>query len=331
MFRNVRIIGLLVTYLVIGATADLLAASGGYTITADVAGGRSKINVGQSLFLEVSYSFGGPQKGETGKPRRDVRRRAVKIDVTYNDEDTPRTYALFLKKLSLKDKLGLKYGATYEIFYNYKAKRLIFDRPGDYAVVIRDEGRTSEPIQISVGATSKASKKARSAILAVPNAMALMLWGVGKIDNLNLGALKKIASESWDTELALKACARLGLVGFARLRKKYPSFEKWRALLREGKARGPIFDETRSYLTRALNLPTEHTIREEVIFKLVRMEFVAGHYDIAFSLVGELSEKYPNGDYGKKAAQMAKGLAEFQARERQATTAPTGRQDKEDK
>jgi len=131
----------------------------------------------------------------------------------------------------------------------------------------------------------------------------------------SISHLQQVVDRCEGTVLAKWAASRLGLEYFQEFHKKHPSFVKFKAKHQEGQIEEPLFDQVRKYLSVGVELRDEFPIRENVLSKLVNIEFMDGNYEKAFSLLDELRTKYPDGEYGRKASGWKEELIELQKRE----------------
>ena len=72
----------------------------------------------------------------------------------------------------------------------------------------------------------------------------------------------------------------------------------------------PLFENSYKYLREGLQLPDEVLTREEVLAKIISAEIVRGDYDKALAYASEMGEKYPQGRYGSRAAEVEQQILE---------------------
>ncbi len=284
----------------------------------------TELAVGDSLILELRYEFKEPKLSpRTKKPLPTLRRERLRLDVQRGKEKTLQSLPLFVfvEKLVLQDEQGLKYSGQGEVFYNPRTKEIIFDKPGEYTVNVRD-GRHSAavPLKLTVKPASPAAAKAIELLSGIPmlsddrDVLAYLLYDIGKTEEATK-AVEQVARDCPDTWLGRVALARLGLERYAAFRKKHSSFKRFKALRDRGLLKEPLVDEARKYLNKAMFLPDGFRIREEALYRLALLEFAAANVKKTFTLIEELGRKYPAGRYGKKASKMADELRRQQKSE----------------
>jgi hypothetical protein len=194
----------------------------------------------------------------------------------------------------------------------------MFDKPGTYTIsVLASPQHISNELAIVVEQSSSLQNKALS-LLSDPNDYAFMVFGSHEYANRRaerISHLRQVVEQCEGTLLAKWAASRLGLEYFQEFHKKHPSFVKFKAKHQEGQIEEPLFDQVRKYLSVGVELRDEFPIRENVLSKLVNIEFMDGNYEKAFSLLDELRTKYPDGEYGRKASRWKEELIELQKRE----------------
>lgn len=321
MSKQARL-GFLSVIIVIAAAAT--TAAWGEQLQLKIQTRTTELAVGDSLILELRYEFKEPKVSpSTKKPLPTLRRERLLLDVRRGKEKTLQSWPLsvFLEKLLLQDEQGLKYSGHGEVFYNPRTKEIIFDKPGEYTVNVRD-GRHSAtvPLKLTVKPASPAAAKAIDLLSGIPmlsddrDVFAYLLYGFGKTEEATK-AVEQVARDCPDTWLGRVALARLGLERYAGFRKKHSNFERFKALRDRGLVKEPLLDEARKYLNKAMSLPDESRIREEALYSLALVEFAAANVKKTFTLVEELGRKYPAGRYGKRASKMADELRRQQTSE----------------
>ena len=282
------------------------------------------INYGTPIVLTLRTMFQQPQKSPiTGKPVLGLHLDGLSLQVENTDTGE---LCLFPFRMPVTFRLqgseGLEYVSRIVVFCDlYKEKkkfikRIIFDKPGVYALdIMRDRNQISNTLDILVE-SSNLGEKALS-LLEDPNDIAFLLGGIvensekkERSDNL-----KKITEECEGTVLAQWSSARLGIEYFKDFHEKHPSFTKFKEQKEKQNLTEPFFDDAYKYLEKGYQLPDEFPIREEIIDKLVRFEYVRGNYDRAISLVDEVETKYPHSEFGKKASRVKEELIGIKEKE----------------
>jgi len=282
---------------------------------------RSSIKVGEPLIMKLTYKFDKPQIS----PRTNEVLNNISLDirdaffhVKGGDVDRLPRYPLFLPDLKLQGTQGLEYSGHFVVLYDLWKKKLMFDKPGTYTIsVLASPQHISNELAIVVEASSSLQNKALS-LLSDPNDYAFMVFGSHEYANRRaerISHLRQVVEQCEGTLLAKWAASRLGLEYFQEFHKKHPSFVKFKAKHQEGQIEEPLFDQVRKYLSVGVELRDEFPIRENVLSKLVNIEFMDGNYEKAFSLLDELRTKYPDGEYGRKASRWKEELVELQKRE----------------
>lgn len=280
-----------------------------------------QINYGDPLFVSLNLRFTQPRVSrKTGKPLSFTKYSGWVLRVQHADENQASLFPLRLPlRFTLKDANGLEYTTMVKVFcdlYEEKGKlikKMIFDKPGAYTFSIMDAKKRSSNTLDILMEPSDLGQKALS-LLTDPKDIAFLIGGVYKSPE-SVSHLEEVVNQCEGTLLAKWAASRLGLEYFQEFHKKHPSFEKFKAKHQQGQIEEPLFDQARKYLSAGAELPDEFSVRENVVAKLVNIEFMDGNYEKAFSLLDELRTKYPDGEYGRKAAGGKEELIELQKRE----------------
>jgi hypothetical protein len=212
--------------------------------------------------------------------------------------------------LLLLDAHGLKYGASFVLFYDHGSQKLLFDKPGTYWIRYFLSKTESYPIEVSVSESTAYIKDAIS-LLSDHRDYLLLELGIEsekheeKIESIL--HLQQVVERFKDTLLAKWSAARVGLESFR-------DAEKERTKLRREKK--PIdkelWDESAKYLRKGLELPDDFPIRQEVLYRLIEFEGKKENYSQSILYSDELTAKYPEGEYGKKASKGKRKLLELQ-------------------
>jgi|GEM_PF-1245399 len=263
----------------------------------------------------------------TGKPRQAFRFQGPSLQV--KDVNTGKT-TVFHYDMGLKFYLenfeGLKYKTNLVIWFGEAwenrevAKRIVFDKPGTYSLSFCMKDRTLSNTLIVKVKDSPSGKKALS-ILKEPNDITFLTTGLCESPD-TISTLEELVKRCQGTVLAKWAAARLGLTYFEEFQRRQPSFKKAAELYKQGRLEDGSFKAAYSYLRQATELPDEFPIRSEALGELVELLCVTGELDDALKLSGELVNKYPHTEHGKKARLWEKELAELGQAEQIRQAAP---------
>jgi len=285
-----------------------------YTMKID--GLQKQLKVGEPLLIKLIYHYQEPKiSTTTGDIKRSLRMQGLHLQVRSGTEETEKTYKIMPTKLTLQGTQGLEYKGLVNIFYDFSRRKLIFDQLGTYYVRVLNAQKalSSNSLEVLVLPASYSEKKAFS-ILSDPNDFTFLLGGVYEKSERTrvISHLKNVVDQCEGTFLAKMASARLGLEYFDQFHEKHPSFEKFKSKHEQGQIQEPLFDQAHKYLSSGYALPDEFPIRESVLGRLCKTEFINGNYKKAISLVDELRTKYPDGEYGRKASMWKEELVELQ-------------------
>jgi hypothetical protein len=184
-------------------------------------------------------------------------------------------------------------------------KRIMLPESGKYCLEIDIDGTRSNVIDVEVN-LSKSGKSAMS-FLTDSNDCAFILGGVLRRPEGDKN-LEMVVDQFKDTVLAHWCAARLGVEYFKDFHERHQSFDNFNSLFKKGKIEDPLFEKAYKYLNFANELPDEFGIREEVLYRLITMEWIKGNYETASSLLDELGVKYADGEYGKRAENAKKKI-----------------------
>jgi len=302
-------------------------AKADYPKEIEISSKYKQINVGQPLILRLTYRFELPQFSTRADELLTSMSPGATVQVKKNDKEIfdPGYYYLAPYDLYLQDKEGLTYSGDFILFYDSSKKKLIFDTPGIFTIVVRITREIiSKPLEITVKLASQSEKKVLS-LLSDPNDYAFLLYGGDehfKKRPERISHLKQAIEQFEGNVLAKMGAARLGLEYFKQFHAKHPSFERFKEKYQKGQIEEPLFEQALKYLTIGAKLPDEFPIREEVLKELVSAEYTKGNHEKAISLLDELSIKYPKGKYGKKVSKWKQELLELQEGELAQTSQP---------
>jgi hypothetical protein len=310
-------------FCLVAVTVILLTSQSGKTqegYSIEISTAQKRIEYGSPLVLNLRLVYQQPRMWrETGKTRQVVSLDWLDLQVQQSETEETRLFRLGRTVFHLQGTKGLEYIGKVVLWCHVHEergkliKRMIFDKPGTYTFIIMDaKKRNSNTLDILIE-PSDLGHKALS-LLTDPNDIAFLLGGVYKSPE-RVSHLEEVVNQCEGTLLAKWCAARLGLEYFEDFHKKHPSFVKFKAKLKKGQVQEPLFDKAHMYLTAGAKLPDEFPIREKVLYQLGRTEVIKDNYEKAFSLLDEMSAKYPKGKYGKRASRGKQELQEIKKRE----------------
>lgn len=281
---------------------------------------NKKLKVGEPLIVKLFVNLTSPNiQPDSNKAYPNwVHGGFFKISIFGEDPNSSVMLKAFPISLPISDTEGLKYGASFTLFYDHGAKKLLFDKPGNYLIqFILSRTNSSNNIELSVNESTQYVKNAIS-LLSDPNDYLFLEFGLNFDEHEKLervSHLQQVTEQFNDTLLAKMSAARLGLEYFKEFHKKHPSLEKFKAKREQGEVEEPLFEQAYIHLSKTLALPDEFPIREEVLYYMISTEIVRGDYQKALSYANEIGVKYPRGKYGKRASKIQAEILEFQGRE----------------
>jgi hypothetical protein len=299
---------------------SVVSAIPDYPAEVEISTKHEHIKVGEPLIIKATYRFEEPQVSKTNEFYQTMGSESI-IQIKRDEAGilTPHYYdSVGPGTLFLQDTQGLVYACDSLLFYNPYENRLIFDKPGIYVVTVRRTREIiSNPLYITVEPANDLNKRALSFLLD-RNDYLFLEDGSNEDPNkrsVRIFRLRLVVEQCEGSIYAKWAAARLGLVYFEDFHKKHPSFIKFKAKLKKGKVKEPLFDKAHMYLATGAKLPDEFPIREKVLYQLVRTEVIKDNYKKAFSMLDELGAKYPKGKYGKRASRGKEELKRIKKRE----------------
>lgn len=290
-------------------------AQEGYSI--EISTVQKRIEYGAPIVLTLRLVYQQPRMWRvTGKMRQIVSLDWLDLQVQQSETEETRLFRLGKTVLNLQGTKGLEYTGKVVLWCHVLEerekliKRMIFDKPGAYTFsVMGTKKRNSNTLDILI-VPSDLGQKALS-LLTDPKDIAFILGGVYKSTE-GVSRLEEVVNQCEGTLLAKWCAARLGLEYFGQFHEKHPSFDKFKSKNEQGQIQEPLFDKAHKYLSTGYALPDEFPIRDSVLGHLVETEFINGNYKKAISLVDELRNKYPDGEYGRKASMWKEELVELQ-------------------
>ena len=290
----------------------------GYSI--EISTAQKQTEYGSPIVLSLRLVYQQPQMWRvTGKTRQVVSLDSLDLQVQQSETEETRLFRLWKTVFHLQGTKGLEYTGKVVLWCHVHEergkliKRMIFDKPGAYTFSVMDAKKRSSNTLDILMEPSDLGQKALS-LLTDPKDIAFLIGGVYKSPE-SVSRLEEVVNQCEGILLAKWAASRLGLEYFQEFHKKHPSFKDFKEQWEQGGIKEPLFSRASEYLAKGAGLPDEFPIRENVVAKLVNIEFMDGNYEKAFSLLDELRTKYPDGEYGRKAAGGKEELIELQRRE----------------
>jgi hypothetical protein len=268
----------------------------------EISASRTHIKVGEPLLISLTYSYQEPRISEVTKKistlvwLRNFRLRVQDV----NDNASQKTFGLMPIRLTLQGTEGLEYKGTFNVFYD-DSVGLVFEQPGTYNVqILSPSGKlSSNSIEIVVEPPSEAEEKALSFFAGVED-FAFMMGGIFKSPT-TVSHLEQVAEKCGDTMLGKWSAARLGIEEYNEWEDKYRDESKQFIFrYRRGEIKEPLFEKSYVHLIKAMELPDEFPIRQEVLYHLIGVELIKGNNAAVLAYANELSQKYPKGEFGKR-------------------------------
>ena len=279
-----------------------------------------EIKVGEPLILEIKATYKTPQidsKSGESETKRGIRAPYLIFAKKGNEKEFEYKSELYMLDRYLpiydKEKKGLEYTGSLFVFYDFMKRELFFEEPNEYTCRLESSGDKlkSNTIKINIKPAGKLEEKAMS-ILTDKFDIAILGMPSLDIDLKNseskgiIDRYIQVVDQCKQTKIANMAAAMLGLQYFKNFHEAHPSFEKFREKYKSGNIQEPLFEQSQKYLTIASHLPDEFPIRPAVLLQLSRIEFMKDNFNGMISLIKELTEKYPNTQYGQKAIRALK-------------------------
>ena len=285
------------------------------TCSLEISTSKPQIKFGDSLFVDLIFRLDKPP---ISKKTQDIRKfkklDGLMFNVSAVDGSEPSIISAGLPvMLELHDANNLEYRTRIQVFCkvyeerNQLKKVLVFPEPGRYnfSITKRRELKSNN-ITVTV-LTSKKGSRAIS-LLDDPKDMAFLHYGFGnRPDRISL--LEEIIEQCDGTQLAGRASARLALITFKGLRAKYPDPRYFIKHYREGKITEPLIDKAQKHLAKALALPNEHAILDEVLYNAASLEMLKSDYKKALFYAKQLSDRCPNGKHGRKVSKIIENIS----------------------
>jgi hypothetical protein len=283
------------------------------------------IRVGQPLVFKLKYIFDQPQtEPDNGQVRESFRHDAY-FDIKHEDGSfSVKGYPLFPTDLALEDGQGLVYSKYFLCFYFLPENRPLFPESGKYVILVRGWRNSSIPVTIDVQPASNAEQLAMS-LLSDPNDYIYLEAGEHEYKEKRserMAHLEQVVKQCEETTLAKWASARLGLEYFNKFHKEHPSFQKFKTMRKQTGTEDTLFEQANRYLSKGITLPDEFPIREEVLEKLVTIEYIKGNYEKAISLIDDAAQKYPHSKLGKRSQKTKEELRKLKEKEEQEKNKP---------
>lgn len=225
-------------------------------------------------------------------------------------------YRFWRTRFAREDEKGLRSGANLTLWYRTrkgaKDPEIVFGTSGRYeiAFVDREDHLLSNTVRVAVEPSAIGERVLTQ--IAEPNDLKFLADGV--LENPRAVAhLEEIVEQAQGTVLGRTAAARLGLTYFERFHREHSSFERFAGEYRRG-ARDTLFEKAREFLSIGAGLSIPFPIREEVLYRLSVIRFIEGDYDAAASLFAEMGRQFPQGKYGRRAAEAQAELSALRSR-----------------
>lgn len=296
--RTVKIV-LIVTSLIL----SMPVISNGIPSGIEISSKYTAIQVGEPLIFKLVYRYEEPLiKPATGKIKESLLHHAYLKIEHHEGKFLTDGFPIFPMDLTLQDKQGLEYSGQFVFLHHPGEKRLLFPVTGTYTVTVSGSTKVSNPLKIAVEPTSVLENRALS-LLSDRNDYFFLEYGEHEYENRRaerISHLKEVVEQCEGTLLAKWAAARLGIEEYEELETKHSLGERFTAKYRAGLIKEPLVENAHAHLVKALELPDEFPIRQEVLYHLIGIEIFKGNNDNAISYASELNEKYPKGEFGKK-------------------------------
>ncbi|MHC4745649.1 MAG: hypothetical protein ACYS8Z_27355, partial [Planctomycetota bacterium] len=116
---------------------------------------KTEISLGEPLMLNVTYRCLEPViSPRTNRAQNSIEQHGyVKVTSSETGGES-RAFPLFPSTVKLHGKEGIEYGGRFVLFYDFGARRLLFDKPGAYTIKVTAWGKDSNPLRIKVEAAS---------------------------------------------------------------------------------------------------------------------------------------------------------------------------------
>jgi hypothetical protein len=303
--KSISIPFFLVSVLVV--TEQVRAQYGPNDVSITMTAAEERIDYGSPVILKMNASLNKPYiAGHTGKPGRTYKLDGLRLQVQNAQTGQQSTVIFRLPvRFYARDNKGLEYSATEVMMWDvYKERKklytnTIFGSPGAYSLTLTRRRETvSNTVQV-VLQPSEAGEKALS-LLADPNDIVFLVLGLFGSEK-PISTLKQVARECEGTVLSKWASARLGITYFKEFEEEYSSSAKLTASVEKGLSEEPLFGMADKYLTLGSELPYEFPIRADVLSGLAHIEHMRGNHQKAVMLLGELADKNPESEDGRKA------------------------------
>jgi len=217
----------------------------------------------------------------------------------------PTDFKITSSTLNVQGEQGLAYSTYFLISYHPFKKDFVFSEPGTHRICVTGDQLFSNVINLEV----IPSTTENMCMLSDPNDYDFLM---GKNTSLykdadayskTIANLKNILERFPDSLLARLAAARLGIES-----QRVDEDERSKARSERRDPSWPLFKEANKYYRKALELPDDFPIRQQILWQLAEFEIIDKNYLQALSYVAELDVKYPKGKYGKNAAEAKKEI-----------------------
>ncbi len=278
---------------------------------------KSQFKIGEPVIVRIDAKFLQPNISKTGKVLNSKEFDGFSLQIKEADSNDVFTiYRILPRRLFLDDESGLQYSESFILFYDYKARKIIFNKPSAYDIKLKGETKCSNILRITIDSSDPDEKAL--AILTEPNDFAFLMVGLYKND-IAVDHLEQVVKQCDGTILATWSAGRLGLEYFNQFQEQHPSYK---TAIEHLKTPEPHLKKVFLYLNKAVTLPDEFSIRAEIIEKLVSIEFIKGNYEKVNLLIDEAAQKYPHSEIGKNSQKVKEEFRRAREKEIQEINKP---------
>jgi tetratricopeptide (TPR) repeat protein len=302
-------------------------------VSIEINSSQAITHLGEPLFLKVTYQFDKPPRNaDTNDILSEISGEIFTlVELKDNDKDWlakyhsftpfetdgvkfyPTDFKVTSSILNVQGEQGLEYSTYFLISYHPFKKDFVFSESGIYRICVTDNQIFSNIINLEVVPNTTET----TCTLPDPNDYRFLM---GEISNLykdadsyskTIANLKNIIKRCPNSLLAKLAAARLGVES-----QRVDEIERSKARRERREPSRLLFIEANEYYRKALELPDDFPIRQQILWQLAEFEMLDKNYQQAFSYVTELNAKYPKSKYGKKAVEAKKELEELKIKEK---------------
>ncbi len=291
----------------------------------EISTNRDFIRVGEPLIIKMTYKWEEPIILPETNEASERCPHSAHLIVKKGEEEKSMRLKPFVEPymLELQGTEGIEYSAHFVFFYDFYNGGLIFSEPGTYTIQMEGYTQVSNSLDVIVKAATEPEQKVLSFLSPDPCDPIdyCLLRGEG-FDELKeempeefaerISRLRNLADQCGETLLGKWASGRFGIEEYNEIKKKHNRLgEKFLDMYRSGVIEEPLVERSYNHLLKALELPDEFTIREEVLYNLVGVEFIKGDEHKMRIWEHELSQKYPKGRFSRQLVAKLKGEIEY--------------------